>query len=349
MRITRLLLVTFCAAATSAARGADDMPVSVYVCPRIQRPPTVDGRLDDACWRQAPKASGFTHAGRSEVAAIQSSFRVVYDDTAVYFGIRCNEPEMEEVREIFLSRDRREILRQESVEIFFDPGHTHRGYHQVGVNVAGSLYDAGPPRYETGWNGGISVATARAKDGWCLELAIPWRDLGVEPVPGQIQGFNVCRSRYVGPKGQWTTWARLQGTFQDFQRYGHLALSPTAEQMGRLGPELRRGDRTGPVQFFSPTQFGDPTYRLMLEAGLERLDARLAELRRMAVDESGEAAHPQLAARLKEFEAEALAARIVDEETFTRLDGRLYTAHDRLERIIWEARLQALLSHLKPR
>ena len=141
------------------------------------------------------------------------------------------------------------------------------------------------------------------------------------------------------------------GGFHDPPRFAHLVLSPTAEQLGALGDEFRKGERTGPIRVFATEGIGGESYRLLLKATLEKLEARLAELHQMA-DQQPEKARQELQRRLERIEAEAdkarqvIAKETVDAQTFTRLDVRLSELAARLPDLIWEARLQALLSNI---
>jgi len=352
MRSTRLLLVVLCVMVAPLAWAGDDLPILVYPCPKAETAPVIDGSLDDACWGNAPSAGGgFTYFGSSELVPVQTFFRVTYDDTAVYFAITCDEPKPEKASRISVARDSHEIFGHEAVEIFLDPNHTHSKYHQLGINAAGSLYDTGPGLGTT-WNGSISVATDLGADAWYVEVAVPWADIGVEPKPGQVHGFNVCRDRYLGPDRQWGNWARVMGTFHDYVRFAHLVLSPTEEQLGKLGAEFRKGDRSGPIQIFTTEGFAGQSYRLLLKATLERLEARITEGLRIAEAEPDPAARRGIEGKLQEVAAEVdkahetLTGEALDAESFTRLDMRLNELRAGLSELIWEARLQALLSQI---
>ena len=51
---------------------------------KTDQPPTIDGVLDDACWQDAPQATGFTDERTEKPAKNQSVGRVIYTDTAIY-------------------------------------------------------------------------------------------------------------------------------------------------------------------------------------------------------------------------------------------------------------------------
>ena len=81
---------------------------------------------------------------KNEAMPVQTFFHVTYDDAGIYFAITCDEPTPEGVRQISELRDTHDIFGQEAIEIFLDPGHTHRSLYQLAINAAGSLYDTSP-------------------------------------------------------------------------------------------------------------------------------------------------------------------------------------------------------------
>ncbi len=54
---------------------------------KTEHPPIIDGVLDDACWQEAPQATGFTDERTERPAKNQSVGWVVYTDTAIYVGL----------------------------------------------------------------------------------------------------------------------------------------------------------------------------------------------------------------------------------------------------------------------
>ena len=357
MRTLSLLLVALGSITLATAWAFDDIPILVYACPRIQTAPTIDGRLDDPCWQAAPAVDGFTYFKTNQLTAVQTFFRVTYDEAGVYFAVTCEEPAMEKFSQISAPRDSHDIFGQESIEIFLDPGHTHGSFYQLAINTAGALSDGKYPAEGTQWNGNIAVATTTGEDAWHMEVAIPWQDIDVDPQPGQVHGFNVCRDRYVAGRER-SSWSGgiIGGYYPDHgagQLHAHLVLSPTAEQLGALGAEFRKGARTGPIQMSTAEGFGDQPYRFLLQATVDKLQAQLAALRRLAEHES-ETTSKELQRRAHDGEAEAdkareaLAEELVDAQTYMHLDARLneLVVGLSLGQTIWEARLQVLLSDI---
>lgn len=333
---------------STVAAAEDSLPIYVYPCPEVSQAPIIDGRLDDPAWQQAPLVSGFVVYGKGEVlATVQTGVRVVYDQRALVFGVRCEEPSMDRLVPVNHARDEHAIFSSEAVEIFVDPAHSHSRYHQFAVNAAGSLYDS--LRTDSIWNSEATAAAFLGPDFWSLELSIPWQSLQVEPRPGAVVGFNVCRDRHIGEQRQWTMWAHVTDGFHDPERFAHLVLSGTPELIARQAEEMRKGNRRGALVVFSPEGFAQTTYRELAAQSLAGLQRLVADLTAEANREQDAATAAEIRRRVAaQLEGLAVlqrdAAGPLDALTWTSLDLRIQSATHDLQLLLWEARLSALLS-----
>ena len=117
---------------------------------------TVDGVLDEAIWRHAPPTDPFLVVGSHHEAELQTTVRVVYDDSALYVAVEAEEPAMDAVRAPERERDHGEIWRDDGVEVFLTPAVGGTEYFHFIHNLAGSRYDArhgtADADIATGWN-----------------------------------------------------------------------------------------------------------------------------------------------------------------------------------------------------
>jgi hypothetical protein len=337
--------------AACLAQAGDDYPIKVYPCPRLDPAPTLDGKLADACWQRAPVVSGFTRYNKPERMDVQTSFRVGYDDAHLYFGVHCDEPNAKRLSPTAAGRDTGQVFRGETVEIFVDPRHDHENYHQFAVNLANAFYDS--RRFDRTWNCAAKTATRLLPDAWELEAVLPWEAFGLTPKPGMVVGFNVCRDRYAGGAREWSNWAQTKANFHDPVRFGHLVISPTEAQLGRLGAEFRKGDRAGPIRLYGHAGTAARAYLAMARDTLKRLDALLDELAAEATLERSLAAQEEIAERLalarqhvEPYREKLDAAKALDAAAYTRLDIQLHRLERRLRHLLWDARLAALLEDI---
>jgi hypothetical protein len=247
------------------------------------------------------------------------------------------------------ARDDAAVFHGECLEFFVDPNHDHDRYCQLGVNAAGSLYDS--ERANPVWNSESKAAAHLGKDSWSVELAIPWKALKVEPKPGAILGFNVCRDRYLGPNRSWSCWSQVNANFHDPQRFAHLVLSGTPQMVANMGPEFRKSGRTGAITVFSAEGFAQTTYAELAKRTLDDLDKLIADMEAVQKSETDAAAAADLARRLAVHRKEAADLRAqargkLDAASWTKMDQHIQKLMADLRQSVWEARLNALLSSI---
>ena len=336
--------------AFAVSSGAqDDKPVLVYACPRATGPITLDGTLDEPAWQAAPLAGGFTLFGTGREPAAQTAFRLVYDDEALYLGVIADEPLMDRVAPLSLPRDEHAVFSQECIEFFIDPRHSHAQYHQIAANLAGSIYDS---EYENPlWNSTTRVVGRRGEQGWTLEWRLPWSDYGLQPKPGLLLGFNVCRDRYTGPDREWSHWSQAIGGFHDPLRFAHLVLSPTVEQLGQLREAYRQGGRTGPLRFYVPDALSGQVYRPLVRQAMGEVEALLDEIEAAQAKAPDDPAQAEVAKTVRSLRDRLATFRArsdqdLDADEWIQMDLELAAMAKNMDTLIWEARLRALLAEI---
>ena len=182
---------------SSALRHASGGTPPTIAAVRVQRPPNLDGRLDDAAWRETQPTGGFRQIDPIEGAAASESTWVylVYDDAAIYVGLRMFDSEPSRVLPRLGRRDDR--LQSDMVYVDFDSYHDHRTAFEFAVNPAGVKTDditsndffIGDRSWEPVWD----VATAIDSLGWVAEMRVPFSQLRFPQRQDQLWGFQVFR------------------------------------------------------------------------------------------------------------------------------------------------------------
>jgi hypothetical protein len=190
--------------------------------------PVIDGILGETCWRKADVATSFTLLERRGSATQQTECMAAYDAENLYVAFVCHESDPAGIR-IGCSTDDGPVWLDDCVEVFLDTRHDHRAYFHVIANLIGTRFEEIGPLYPNprSWDGPWSVATGRFDGGWTVEIAIPFRALGLAmPRPGTIWGFNANRQEYrLVERSSWS--ATLRG-FHEPAHFGHLLfVSPT--------------------------------------------------------------------------------------------------------------------------
>src|SRR3989441_5625486 len=75
---------------SAALRHSNGLVPPVVTAVRIDRPPTIDGRLDDPVWALAPPVTQFLQTDPEEGKPVSEAteVRVLYDADAIYVGAR---------------------------------------------------------------------------------------------------------------------------------------------------------------------------------------------------------------------------------------------------------------------
>jgi len=206
------------------------------VARRIQAPPDLDGRLDDAAWQGLPDYE----IGEVALGKLRSTtnFNVAYDDTSLYFAFRVKEPEIEKMTVSQFARDEK-VWHTECIELFFDTeGLARRYQHFILTPSEGGYYDARKgyiddplhPLFtseDPSWNPQWLYAYYIDKPNrqWTVEVAVPFAALGeTAPAIGDKWRMNLARVRHFLKPKEWSLWSpNLQGRlFGDPVLFGDL-------------------------------------------------------------------------------------------------------------------------------
>ena len=334
------------------ARAGDNFPIWVYPAPKAAQAPTLDGRLDDACWKPAPEANDFAMHMTLKRAQIQTRFRVTYDDKCLYLAVVCDEPLAGRLHKGAPgAHDDPAIFQQECIELFVDPFHNHRDYYQIIVNVSATVSDNS--HMDKTWNSRTRSATRIGSDRWSMEIAVPWADLGVRRIkPGMLMGLSVCRDREIGQR-RWSSWCHMPKSFHRVGIFGHLVLSTDLRKVGALAAEFRKGDRRGPILFVSSAALTGPAYLKLARGALGGLDSTLDRLEQTARNDSPAAARlmaertHKVRATVKPIRDRLARASAMNAAEWTRINHQLDKVQAGLSDAIWEVRLQVVLDTIK--
>ncbi len=168
-------------AGAAAADSGRALPPPVAVALRLESSrPRIDGNLDEPDWERAPVAAGFIQREpvQGAPATERTEARFLYDDEALYVGLRADDSVPGGVQARLTRRDRDSDSDWLYVEL--DPRHDRRSGYRFGVNAAGVKVDGAlylDGLEDRGWDAVWEVAVARTDCGWSAEMRIPFRIL----------------------------------------------------------------------------------------------------------------------------------------------------------------------------
>ena len=146
---------------------------------------------------------------------------MLYDDNALYVGVRAFDDRPREIVERLTRRDRDTDADKITVDVS-SKNDRFSAYH-FDLNVAGVLVDGvrfNDTDYAPDWDGLWFGATSRDEHGWTAELAIPLRTLRYDGKSAEF-GFQV--RRYLQRRQEVDEWAYVPRTARgEVSRYGTL-------------------------------------------------------------------------------------------------------------------------------
>ncbi|MEW6756112.1 MAG: carbohydrate-binding family 9-like protein [Candidatus Latescibacterota bacterium] len=140
-----LLLVCVLTATLSSAQERNAMSttwpfpwpqdrIARYTAYRTSTPVQVDGRLDEECWRLAPRSPRFCDLIGGKAGIHDTRAAVVWDDTCLYVGYWVEEPFVEAT----LTERDAPIYTNNDVELFIAGADA---YYEFEINALGTIYE----------------------------------------------------------------------------------------------------------------------------------------------------------------------------------------------------------------
>ncbi|HMA25328.1 MAG: DUF5916 domain-containing protein [Gemmatimonas sp.] len=233
----------------------------------VQRPPIVDGRLDDEAWRAAPIYDGFVQRELNEGQPVseRTEVRIVSDGEALYVGAWLFDREAggivpgEKIRDVSLDNsDYVAIIldtfldRQNGFVFATTPAGVEYDGQVVKEGEGGGITVTGQTRQQSGsmggfnlnWDGSWTVRTSSDSAGWYAEFRIPFSTLRYGSGGSQSWGLNL--SRGIRRKGEDAYWSFIPRQFNLYRlsRAGTLeGLTPPGQRLATITPYVLSGGR----------------------------------------------------------------------------------------------------------
>ena len=153
----------------------------------------VDGVLDEPAWQRADVGTDFRQSWPNDgaPASERSEVRVLYDDAALYVGVRLHDSRPDSIASQLARRDASGIY-SDWVHLVIDSYHDRRTAFRFSVNPKGVQKDVrhfDDTNEDLNWDAVWQVATSVDSGGWAIEYRIPFSQLR----------FNRCRGATAPP------------------------------------------------------------------------------------------------------------------------------------------------------
>src|SRR6202165_6000397 len=222
--------------------------------PRFDKPPVIDGKLDDEIWKQAALLKDFyqIHPGENIAPSKPTEVMLGYDSKFLYVAFHCVD-EPDKVRATIPKRDN--IFNDDYVGILFDTFNDKRKAYEFDFNPLGIQADGvWTDGQNEDFNPDIVMESkgTLTTDGWTVEVAIPFKSLryvaGKDKLWGahfwrRIKRFNNELSMWMPLNRDISSWLQQEGhltglegisTERTLELIPSLTLSETAKRRGTL-------------------------------------------------------------------------------------------------------------------
>ena len=214
------------------ANGGSGVPLpAIATATEVTEAPSIDGRMDEAVWQQAPVMTGFIQREPmdGQPASEPTEVRVVFDEEALYIGVWAFDSQAENITYGERIRDY-EVTDSDAIVFVLDTYNDDQNGFVFGTTPTGIEYDGqvanegrGGGRFQGGgfnsrqrfqsgsgggfnknWDGSWTVATTTDDEGWYAEFRIPFNTLRYG-TNAETWGFNVARRiRRLNEESFWT-------------------------------------------------------------------------------------------------------------------------------------------------
>ena len=164
--------------------------------PRFDKPPVIDGKLDDEVWKKAAVFKDFYQVspGDNIAPSAPTEAFIGYDSKFLYLAFHCYD-DPTKVRASVAKRD--DIFGEDNVRVYLDTFNDQRKAYVLGWNPLGIQQD-GITTEGQGDDYSVDIVMESkgqiTSDGWVVEVAIPFKSLRYEAGKDKLWGIHVFRN-----------------------------------------------------------------------------------------------------------------------------------------------------------
>jgi hypothetical protein len=188
------MLVLLLVLPANVARAANWPEHPTLHAVRATSPIVIDGDLSDAAWQSAPEFTDFTQHDPDDgkPPTMRTSVRIVYDDKAIYFGAKMEDPRPPTA--LLARRD--SFGQSDFLSINIDSNHDRLSGNAFTVTPADEQIDSilyNDIGEDISWDGVWESTVRIVPDGWIAEVRIPFSQLRFPDKPVHVWGLNITR------------------------------------------------------------------------------------------------------------------------------------------------------------
>lgn len=243
-----------------------DTPLKVICASRAEKPPVIDGVIDDACWQTTEIRRDFSSAADSATIQRLTTMRWVYDDDNLYLGLEfywdnvnilklgiaaildANTvplPDFSATSPTVGITDISNYRNVYGVELFIDPCASHVNYYQILFNAAGQ-YTGNFKGIWKEFKGGQRFKATIQDNRWVVEFVYPAKGLKA----GNEWGMNLARN----DESYYGIWRQTGSDYFAPTMFGRIVIGSYAEWWNAVwirGANARLGEMDNGIRKFT--------------------------------------------------------------------------------------------------
>lgn len=273
---------------------------------KAKQTPTLDGKLDEACWKQVPEFTRYrvrTKKLPKGKHAQKTSLKILWDNRGIYFGVTNYEKNLEILKANARTRNDGYVWADDSSEFYLDPtctGYTHFKFNVNSIGTIADFWQVDMGFTDTNWSASSAKAVCgKTADAWVMEFFISWHDLKKTPQVGNIWMLIHRRLEYTS--GKLIDYSTSGGAHNDW-KFGYIYfIDQTVPSPEKLGAKL--------LKIASP-DWVLPINGKWLWAKDKKVDVTTEQAIQTSLRQQAETALKKAAGVLKSFPSKQLTAKL---------------------------------------
>ena len=234
MALKKLLLASFLMISiviNGIAQNSKKQVAAVKLLGHIE----MDGFLNEDEWQLAQPAGDFVQYDpyNGPPATERTEVRILYDNTAIYFGAMMYDSSPDSILSELGFRDT-DDLNSDYISVILSPYNDGLNGFSFGVSSAGMQYDGKMynDNYDKGWDAVYVTNTQILDSGWSAEIKIPYSALRFPEE--EVHTWSINLERSIRRKRELDTWS-----FIDKMQDGELRQAGELTGLNGISPPLR--------------------------------------------------------------------------------------------------------------
>ncbi|MCM8807534.1 MAG: carbohydrate-binding family 9-like protein [Candidatus Omnitrophica bacterium] len=173
-----------------------EIKIEEYIIKKVDKPPVIDGELDDIAWQKSLKIEFLIAGEKGEIFKPKEKTEgyLCYDDKGIYIAFKCYDTQIDKIK-ADVKEDDGPVWNDDCVEIFLDTNNDKRTYYHIAINSLGKIKVIDKENNQP-FKGKIERGVSIKKDHWIVEVIIPFSSLNITSQTSQVWGFNLGRENH---------------------------------------------------------------------------------------------------------------------------------------------------------